>query len=460
LRWSHITVVKIRGKGMKRVVIWGWHWPADIAAIQRLEAQKKIEVVMWVGRDSVCTHNLNELLHQFKLPTSSYSGAGNAVYAEVFQHYPEFLDLYSRVGFSAGRTHQELLCIFNCYFDAWSDVLCRKKVDMVFINNIPHFGIDYLLYCVAKALKITVIMPYQSLVPERFFAVRDLDDFGWFNGTREDENVPHQSIDSDRNQDLINRVTWTTKPPTKANTRNSAVSLIGDLYQLCFRKRSKPMSLSGIVQKFESSLSYNKYISNLAKTEVDLSKQFVYFPLHMQPELTTSALGGRYSDQLLALEHLSSFIPDDWYIYAKENPKQTRRQREELFYTRLQRIPKVVYISPVVDTHILTAHARFVASINGTVGWEAIQYGKPALVFGKAWYRSLPGVFEYSEALKLSDLLECTIDKTDLEKSYNYLMRKTYRGVSDPVYSVLVNDYTIENNSKLIEEFFLNMLEC
>lgn len=445
---------------MKRVVIWGWHWPADIAAIQRLQAQNLLKIVMWVGRDPVCTHNLNELLHQFKLPTTGYSGAGNHVYRENLTYYQEFLDLYSRVGFSAGRTPQELFHIFNCYFDAWADILTRESVEMVFINNIPHFGVDYLLYCVAKSLKIPVVMPYQSLVPERFFVVQDLDDFGWFEGTPQDPTFPYQSISPSDNQDLIDRVTWTTASSPRSMTKSSFASLMGDLFKLCFRKRSKPMTLSGIIQKFESSLSFNKYMKNYAEIDVDLSRQFVYFPLHMQPELTTSALGGDYSDQLLALEHLSSYLPDGWYIYAKENPKQTRRQREELFYKRLQRIPKVIYIHPAVNTHTLIKHSCFVASINGTVGWEAIQAGKPALVFGKAWYRSLPGVFEFSDEPEIDKIINCKISLSELEASYNNLMSKTYRGVSDPVYSILVKNYSIEQNSILLEEFFVKIIEA
>ena len=49
---------------------------------------------------------------------------------------------------------------------------------------------------------------------------------------------------------------------------------------------------------------YERNRKNLAN-EVDLGSPFVYFALHLQPEKTTSSFGGKYSDQALALEHLS-----------------------------------------------------------------------------------------------------------------------------------------------------------
>ena len=41
------------------------------------------------------------------------------------------------------------------------------------------------------------------------------------------------------------------------------------------------------------------------------------------------------------------------------------------------------------------------ATITGTVGWEAITGGKPVIIFGRAWYKTLTGVYTFSPELDL-----------------------------------------------------------
>lgn len=61
--------------------------------------------------------------------------------------------------------------------------------------------------------------------------------------------------------------------------------------------------------------------------DFDFQGNFVYFPLHLQPEMATLPLGGRFNDQILAVECLRSLLSPDWNIIIKENPHQTCYQR-------------------------------------------------------------------------------------------------------------------------------------
>ncbi len=50
--------------------------------------------------------------------------------------------------------------------------------------------------------------------------------------------------------------------------------------------------------------------------------QYVYFPLHYEPERTTNPDGGIFHDQFLTIVFLRKMIPDNIDIIIKEHPSQ------------------------------------------------------------------------------------------------------------------------------------------
>lgn len=88
-------------------------------------------------------------------------------------------------------------------------------------------------------------------------------------------------------------------------------SIYAGLYEWILTKIIKSTKL-----KLENYL-YNNMLKKYSR-KIDLNLKYVYFPLHLQPEMTTSVLGGIYSDQVLAIERLAKIIPSDWYIYVKK----------------------------------------------------------------------------------------------------------------------------------------------
>jgi len=437
---------------MKRVVVWGWHSPSGLSVIKRLQERQQIEVIAWVGKAQECTHDLNEFLHQFGLGDHGYSGAAAPYYDQIYPCLPRFLELFSRVSFSMGRSFQEMLHIFNGYCDYIAAMYRDNRVDAVLFNNIPHFGVDTLLYEIAQAMGIKTVLTYQSLVPNRFFYVDRVEDFGLFTDPLPSTELPFQSIEPGFRKPLFYMRNASQK------REYCLLSLFNNLLRMVVLKKNKPMTLAGALHKYQVCREYGRYASGMQQHAPDLAANFVYFPLQLQPELTTAALGGMYADQLLAIEHLSEMLPDDWKIYVKENPKQTRRQRDALFFQRLARVKKAQYIPATYDTYALLEHSRFVSAVTGTVGWEAISGGKNSLVFGKAWYRTLPGVFQYQDKPSLQEILAYRIEHHELEALYNELMAKTVEGVMDPVYQAIVPDYDESRNVDCLETFLRQAL--
>jgi hypothetical protein len=129
-----------------------------------------------------------------------------------------------------------------------------------------------------------------------------------------------------------------------------------------------------------------------------LDVPFVYVALHLQPERTTSSLGGVFADQFVLIDTLARSLPPGWTVYVKEHPSQFyppfcgERGRHADFYRDVSRIPNVALASLSMSSFDLIDCARAVATVTGTVGWEAVIRGTPALVFGSPWYRYCEGV--------------------------------------------------------------------
>lgn len=191
------------------------------------------------------------------------------------------------------------------------------------------------------------------------------------------------------------------------------------------------------VKRYIENNDYRKNYKRYFNDKIINDEKFVYFPLHLQPEMTTDTLGGIYYDQLLAIEKLRKIIPDNWYIYIKENPKQTAYMRGNRFFERLTQIKNVRLLNKDVNTYDIMKKCQFVATITGTAGWEAITGGKPALVFGLAWYRYMSGVSLYHDNININTIIKQKIN-------FDLIMKSAY-SLYNLAYDFVINDYQKNN---------------
>ncbi|MEG1801636.1 MAG: hypothetical protein RR273_06620, partial [Oscillospiraceae bacterium] len=98
---------------------------------------------------------------------------------------------------------------------------------------------------------------------------------------------------------------------------------------------------------------------------------------------------------------LSRCLPDDVYIYVKENPKQGIKARSLHYPADLANIPHVKLVSHDTDTYSLIENSIAVATITGTALWEGLWKGKNGIMFGSFITQRAPGIF------KVGNLTEC-----------------------------------------------------
>jgi hypothetical protein len=182
--------------------------------------------------------------------------------------------------------------------------------------------------------------------------------------------------------------------------------------------------------------------------------RFVYVPLHMQPELTSSGMGGphgRYADQAALIEQLSQWLPKDVWIYVKDNPKQTSMQRGPLFYRRLAALPNVRLIRGDFPSRSLIAKSIGVATTTGTAGWEALFMGKPVLAFGNAWYLGFPGVSVFDPDRNAAEWVATAPPaRPVLVRALDDILTRTGHGIVDPLHAEVVPGYSATENAKQV----------
>jgi len=414
---------------------------------------------------------------------SKYTGANlKLISSEEFNNSAEaFADQLHRASSKyLNRSHKMLnLHEYIDYYHILSDAIGRKIIEREITHaiffDIPHLAIDTLIYDLCISLDIQVIILSQFFT-DKIFSMSRIEHFG--ECSLSVEGAPKYPLDiSGRFELSYMDENWQKKGPRGQLKAIHALNLI------LYLARKSPSSLLNFKfvahtlsristttqvlpewrDPFDKFFDYNylNYLEYLLEYENNLIKYdtpYIYVPLHLQPEMTTSALGGIYRDQLLMIEHLQQLLPDGWKILVKENPKQGPFARGAMFFHRLNRLEHVSMVPSDTDTKQLIKNSKLIATVTGTAAWEAIQMGIPAITFGHAWFNSLPGIIAFNLDIDLLEVSKMNIDREHLSYSAGALFERCHRGNIDKGYFKDSMGFNKKNNEKLIGNLLVELL--
>lgn len=193
--------------------------------------------------------------------------------------------------------------------------------------------------------------------------------------------------------------------------------------------------------------------------KADLTKKFVYFPLHLQPEASTIVCAQKYEKQLYFLDNLAKSLPADTLIYAKEH-YSFLGSRPESFYKALQEYPNIVVIDPWEDSFALIEKAQAVATLTGTAGQEAMMLRRPVIMGGDILYSNAPGV------MKVEDIYDNYLDimasyrQPSREDILKYLAAYMSCAREGNTYVLSPDRNSPENCSKVAKSMYDYFREC
>ncbi len=359
------------------------------------------------------------------------------------------LKMMDRIDALGSFDYHERVRLFNFQLSYWQTVLDDLQPEIVVFSVIPHMVFDYILYKLCKQCGIRTVMFESTPMQGLTFVMESFDETSqteklykkFIEDPPEDiAEVPLQREtlryleaimgDYEEIPDYMRRGYKEELPIVGESSEESFIQKIFN-FERYSRYFSKQKQI--IINRFTPPLNYLKqkgkklensqmsrweytlfrvkaarkmrhlerYYHQLARN-VDLDIPYIYVALGFQPERTTSPMGSIFVNQYLMIDLLAKSLPDDWFLYVKEHPTQfTKSQffraqsgRTKELYDDILALPNVSLVPMDTDSFDLIDHAKAVATVTGTVGWEAILRGKPALIFGYPWYRGCEGTFQ------------------------------------------------------------------
>ncbi|MEK7775556.1 MAG: hypothetical protein AAB305_06705 [Candidatus Zixiibacteriota bacterium] len=183
-------------------------------------------------------------------------------------------------------------------------------------------------------------------------------------------------------------------------------------------------------------------------------KPYLFYALHKQPEASIDVIGRYYEDQFANIRNLWRILPESWLLAVKEHTNAIG-DRPLSFYRQLQKLRNVVLVDEKADSHSLIKNAKLVATVSGTVAYEAALMDVPAITLAPTFFNALPSCrYVTLESLKtltsIDSLLSIPADAKD--EFEQFIMRNSCEGIiSDPISNPAC--MTSENIAKVTEAF-------
>ena len=278
----------------------------------------------------------------------------------------------------------------------------------VFSFAVPHHYINYCLLRVAELMGIKVYFcdlgafPWQYHLYEGLFKREKIKNTLQLEGGR----LKVKDWFNSQNQDYTKSIATYQESGGLGVLHSKSFKLFDrfNLISTLFKENRK--SGYTILRNFKAIIKAQtlKFYSDRLKKDIDRRPSvdldefpYIIFFMHFQPEATTMPNGSHYANQLFAIRELALGAPPGWKVLVKEHPftfenEFSPRYRNIELYQAIEAMEGVQLMSLEYDPYTLIDKSQAVATLTGTVGFQAICRGRPVIAFGYAAYHAAYGV--------------------------------------------------------------------
>ena len=143
------------------------------------------------------------------------------------------------------------------------------------------------------------------------------------------------------------------------------------------------------------------------------SNEYVFYPIQYLREGRVTMRAPEFYNQLWLIEYISRSLPYGYELVVKDHPQQLGSLPMSHMYA-IDQYAKVV--SPKIPARKVISHSDAVITLNNTVGYEAIMWGKPVLTLGDAFYSGYKYTQDVSNLNSLPSYLSDAVESGGLNK--------------------------------------------
>ncbi len=189
-----------------------------------------------------------------------------------------------------------------------------------------------------------------------------------------------------------------------------------DIAKFDFKTKSRVSLLRSIVYLAYKYWFYKK-MDTLSERRIEAfdEKPFIYYGLAIEPEFSVQVKSKEFNDQATIIRQIALSLPSGYELVIKEHA--TLGKRNLSFYKNLIKFPNIRMAHPTIRGIDLADKARAVATLVGTVTFEATLLGKPVVEFSThSLYSFLPSVTTVTSLRDLPDILKKIMKRLNVEE--------------------------------------------
>jgi capsule polysaccharide export protein KpsC/LpsZ len=208
--------------------------------------------------------------------------------------------------------------------------------------------------------------------------------------------------------------------------------------------------LNPLKAKFVNFYLQDKYVYDFKESE-----NFIFFPLHTEPEVSLLVYGRPFVNQIELIRMIALSMPIDKKLYVKEHPWMVGK-RSLSAYKKILNIPRVKLISPKIESRKIVQKSDLVSVITGSIALEAAIVGKPVITFGDCPYNLLPdkNVIRVRDIRYLNNIINDSLNNYEYDKDalIAYVAANYEISESINLYSSLLNKENVHQERE--NEYF------